>query len=460
MQTVHPSAETVRLVMSRIERAMADSGGNGEAPMDWGIVHRHDCRTVACHGGWYALGRLIDHPALRWRHDETFYCDPGETMMALRPNGQLTHVMYYEGAHMLARDLGFMNAPALKGWAERHPHIWGNRHGERMFAGDGAVAFGRPPFTPVMVSEIVAWWRAVADRLDAAIPVHADRPAALDCPSVARSRGAAGHRGRALHGRLPARPPAPPGKPAVASALIAFVGGAARTVIPRRTAAAPRPCPRRRQEAEQGRGPGGADGPAGAVSDPASVHFHTPSREVRMNFIAPGAEPLIREIPLSRLALAPENVRKTPPDAQADAELKASIAAIGLLENLVVRAEEPTEDGDRYAVVAGGRRLRAMQALAADGVLDADRPVPCQIRSGDVEPAELSLAENVVRIAMHPADQVVAFSKLVQAGQPVSSIAARFGVSERHGRAAAAPRQRRARAAGRLPGRTRSIWRC
>ncbi len=175
MQTVHPSPEAVRLTMSRIERAMADSGGDGEAPMDWGIVHRHNCRTVACHGGWYALGRLIDHPAVRWRHDETFYSDPGETMMALRQDGQLTHVMYHEGAHMLARDLAFMNAPALTGWAERHPHIWGNRHGERMFAGNGAVAFGKPPFTPAMV----AWWRAAAERLDAAIPVHAHRPAAL-----------------------------------------------------------------------------------------------------------------------------------------------------------------------------------------------------------------------------------------------------------------------------------------
>ena len=63
-----------------------------------------------------------------------------------------------------------------------------------------------------------------------------------------------------------------------------------------------------------------------------------------MNHIAPRTEPLIREIPLSRLSLAPENVRKTPPDPQADAELKASIAAFGLLENLVVRPEEP--DGD------------------------------------------------------------------------------------------------------------------
>ena len=150
-----------------------------------------------------------------------------------------------------------------------------------------------------------------------------------------------------------------------------------------------------------------------------------------MNFIAPRAEPLIREIPLSRLTLAPENVRKTPPDAQADAELKASIAALGLLENLVVRPDEPDGNGERYAVVAGGRRLKAMQELAADGMIDADHTVPCQIRTGEIEPAELSLAENVVRIAMHPADQVVAFAKLVAAGQPVSSIAARFGLSER-----------------------------
>ena len=151
-----------------------------------------------------------------------------------------------------------------------------------------------------------------------------------------------------------------------------------------------------------------------------------------MNFIAPRTEPLIREIPLSRLALAPENVRKTPPDPQADAALKASIAAIHLLENLVVRPDEPDEDGaERYAVVAGGRRLKAMQALVEDKVLDADHPVPCQVRSGDAEPAELSLAENVIRVPMHPADQVTAFAKLVDAGQSVSAIAARFGASER-----------------------------
>ena len=179
MQTVHPSPEAVRLAVSRIKRAVDAHGGDQQVPMDFGIILRHGCHTTACHAGWYTLGRFMDHSAIRWRHDETFYTDPGETMMAFTPDGKVSHLMYHDGAHVLARDLGFMNAPALKGWAERHPGIWGGPHGDRMFAGDGAVAFGKTPYAPIIVSEIVAWWLAVADRLDAAIPVHRDRLTAL-----------------------------------------------------------------------------------------------------------------------------------------------------------------------------------------------------------------------------------------------------------------------------------------
>ena len=150
-----------------------------------------------------------------------------------------------------------------------------------------------------------------------------------------------------------------------------------------------------------------------------------------MNHIASPPEPVIRTIPLSRLDLAPENVRKTPAGSAGIAELKASIAAHGLLENLVARAQGPGPDGiGRYAVIAGGRRLVALQALVSDGVLDEDHPVPCLIAvNGDC--GELSLAENVVRIAMHPADQVIAFYRLAESGVTVSAIATRFGVSER-----------------------------
>ena len=149
-----------------------------------------------------------------------------------------------------------------------------------------------------------------------------------------------------------------------------------------------------------------------------------------MNHIAPLHEPLIREVPLSRLALAPENVRKTPADPVAEAEMKASIATHGLLENLVVRMDGPADAG-AYAVIAGGRRLAAMKALAEDGTIDADHPVPCLVAADPAMAGELSLAENIVRIAMHPADQVIAFTKLAEAGLSVGSIAARFGTAER-----------------------------
>ena len=150
-----------------------------------------------------------------------------------------------------------------------------------------------------------------------------------------------------------------------------------------------------------------------------------------MNQIAPMHESAIRDIPLCRLALAPENVRKTPPDEAAEAQLRASIAEHDLLENLVVRPDEPDTDGiERFAVVAGGRRLAALRALAENGTLHADHPVPCKI-AANRNAGELSLAENVVRIAMHPADQVVAFAGLADSGVTVAAIAARFGVSER-----------------------------
>ena len=94
-----------------------------------------------------------------------------------------------------------------------------------------------------------------------------------------------------------------------------------------------------------------------------------------MNPIAPMHEPAIRDIPLCRLALAPENARKTPPDDAAQVQLQASIAEHDLLENLVVRPDEPDADGaERFAVVAGGRRLSALKALAENGTLHADHP--------------------------------------------------------------------------------------
>ena len=150
-----------------------------------------------------------------------------------------------------------------------------------------------------------------------------------------------------------------------------------------------------------------------------------------MNANASPPEAAIRDIPLSCLALAPENVRKTPPDEAAQVQLRASIAAHGLLKNLVARPDAPADDGtERFAVAAGGRRFEALKALAEAGTIDADHPVPCKIvAKGDAH--ELSLAENDGFLPMHPADEVVAFSDIARSGATVAAIAARFGRSER-----------------------------
>ena len=139
----------------------------------------------------------------------------------------------------------------------------------------------------------------------------------------------------------------------------------------------------------------------------------------------------VRNIPLSQLDLSPTNVRKTTPTAAEDAALEASIRAKGILQNLIVH---PTGIDGRgvYEVVAGGRRLKILRKLAAEGVIDADDyKVPCKIEEPE-DAIESSLAENTVRAAMHPADEFVAIAALIDRGATIVDVARRFGTSERH----------------------------
>ncbi|HTU17728.1 MAG TPA: ParB/RepB/Spo0J family partition protein [Gemmataceae bacterium] len=129
-------------------------------------------------------------------------------------------------------------------------------------------------------------------------------------------------------------------------------------------------------------------------------------------------------IAVSRLEKSPLNVRRTTGKAGID-ELKASLMAHGLMQNLVV-----TDAGDgRFHVIAGGRRLEAIHALQAEGKLPADFAVPCQIVTEE-RALEMSLAENTVRLAMHPADQFEAFAALIDKGATAAEVAQRFGVEE------------------------------
>lgn len=137
------------------------------------------------------------------------------------------------------------------------------------------------------------------------------------------------------------------------------------------------------------------------------------------------AEVMPSMVALSRLKLDPANVRSKGKDKVADAQLVADIAAHGVLQNLIGR-----RDGDDVLVMAGGRRLRALQTLAKAGTIDGDFLVPVQLREGDA--GEASLAENLQRLAMNPADECAAFAGLVASGETVADIGRRFGLTERH----------------------------
>ncbi|AKQ43018.1 plasmid partitioning protein ParB [Aurantiacibacter atlanticus] len=136
---------------------------------------------------------------------------------------------------------------------------------------------------------------------------------------------------------------------------------------------------------------------------------------------------MIQSIALKKLVPSPRNVRKSS-DVLADLQLRADIAARGLLQNLVVRKGKR----GKFEVEAGGRRLAALQALAEEGTLPECHEVTCLVIEGEEsEVREVSLAENFQRLAMNPADEAQAFAAIIEAGATPEDVARRFGLTVR-----------------------------
>ncbi len=134
----------------------------------------------------------------------------------------------------------------------------------------------------------------------------------------------------------------------------------------------------------------------------------------------------IQYIPLNKLIASPRNVRRKHQKADIES-LAASIHARGLLQNLCVVPGE----NDRYEVEAGGRRRLALKLLAKEGKLAKDWPVPCHVVARE-DGLEVSLTENVHRVAMDAMDEVDAYASLVADGKTPDEVARRFGVERRH----------------------------
>ena len=136
--------------------------------------------------------------------------------------------------------------------------------------------------------------------------------------------------------------------------------------------------------------------------------------------------------PLASLTLSPINPRQTVPEAEV-AELAESIWTVGLIQSIAGLAD----DKGGAEIVAGGRRLRALQYLAEKhDDLASIRPElanPLVMIAPDVETAQTwATAENITRKNLSPAEEIRAYGKMDKAGAPAAGIARAFAVTEGH----------------------------
>ena len=151
---------------------------------------------------------------------------------------------------------------------------------------------------------------------------------------------------------------------------------------------------------------------------------------------AKNVEPVVENgteifFPLSKLKKSPKNPRKTPHSEAAIEAYAASIAAKGILQNLVVEPEldaEGAATGFYFVTIGEGRRLAQLLRVKRKEIKKTE-PIRCIVDTTN-DPYEISLDENVTRENMHPADQFEAFKKLAdERGFGAEEIAARFGVT-------------------------------
>ena len=135
----------------------------------------------------------------------------------------------------------------------------------------------------------------------------------------------------------------------------------------------------------------------------------------------------IEYVSVSSLVISDQNARTVPYSADSVRGLADCIAALGLLQNLVVHDAPDGKNG----VAGGGRRTTALQLLLSETRIGPDAVVP--VKRIPVElAAAVSMAENEHQVTMHPADQVSGFRTMSAQGKTSAEIGALLGFSARH----------------------------
>ena len=137
-------------------------------------------------------------------------------------------------------------------------------------------------------------------------------------------------------------------------------------------------------------------------------------------------------VTIGDLVAHPANVRSNAPETYETeniANLKASIAVLGLLQPLLVQ-----KIGGKFGVLAGGRRHAALNELVAEKSakgFTAKTKIECRLvpDNCDVTTA-LSLAENITQAPMNAIDEFEAFARMMEVdGQSPETIAKTFGTT-------------------------------
>ena len=133
-------------------------------------------------------------------------------------------------------------------------------------------------------------------------------------------------------------------------------------------------------------------------------------------------------VPLSKLIPNKRNPRRVKPERDAHRQKVASIRAFGLIQPLVVRADDKAAGG--YRVIVGNGRLAALR----DVYKDSARPpkVPCVLRSvDDITADALGAGRELHPRADAPAGRGGSLRQAArEEAKGVESIAAEFGVSQ------------------------------
>jgi len=144
----------------------------------------------------------------------------------------------------------------------------------------------------------------------------------------------------------------------------------------------------------------------------------------------------IQSVPLTSLEPSRANPRGRFDTASIEG-LAASIRTDGLLQNLVVRPingkgeAARNQKGERFRIVSGERRYRALKLLAEQGDLAEDFTVPVEVRQRLSREDSLRLAtvENLQRQNLTPLEETAALTKLVRKNESLEDIAAQTGLS-------------------------------